>query len=314
LTKRSTAGVSLVELLVSTVVMSVVAAAMMSIVLVNYRTNAKVMAIQDNVDAVRSIKERIASDVREGRALGDVFGTEVTNNTTNPPLKYTIGSDRFPEAARNPIYGGTLPYIPQGWPAPPWRLSNTCLIVQIPVLDNHNDDPGGHKLNPAAVGWPTMIPQGWTGGGPPAPVNQDNVETHVYMVIRDPLVPGEFQMQMASYGGMAVPGYSPAVHTRGPQTLLKGIIGPLDAASNPKVFQFINRISQTGSPDDSIQPNGSHSPEYTGVVVNLEVKRHQMQNAVRRGISQTPIGMKIEVFMRNNALATSTGQPAGIGN
>jgi hypothetical protein len=314
LTQRSVNGISLVELLVSTVVMSVVAVAMMSIVLVNYRTNAKVMAIQDNVDAVRSIKERIATDVREGRALGDVFGTQITNNATNPPLKYTAGSDHFPEATRNPIYGGTVPYVPTGWPTPPWTLNNTCLVVQIPVLDNHNDNAGnGHVTDGAKVGWPTMIPQGWSGNGPPAPCNQDNVETHVYMIIPDPNTPGEYQMQVATYGGMAVPGYLPGVHTKGPQTLLKGIIGPLDANGNPKVFQFISRISPTGTPDDSIQPDGSHSPEYTGVVVNLEVKRHQFQNANRNGISQTPIGMKLEVFMRNNALATSTGQPAAIG-
>jgi type II secretory pathway pseudopilin PulG len=302
----------MVETLVNTTIISFVALAMMSVLLMNYKTSAKVQSIQDNVSAVRAIKERIGTDVREGRSLGDVFGTLKVNTSVWPPLSYTVGSDRFPEATRNPIYGSTLPYTPADWPASPWRLSNTCLIVQIPVLDNHNDNGGVHRLDPTKGGWPTMIPSGWTGGGPPANGNQDNVETHVYMVVPDPENPGEWLMQLATYGGMAVPGYNPAAHTRGPQTILKGIIGPLDNSGNPKVFQFINRLSTNGMPDDRIEPDGSHSPEYTGVVVNLEVKRHQMMNAKRKDISQTPIGMKLEVFLRNNALATSVGQPSTV--
>jgi hypothetical protein len=308
---RNTNGQSLVELLVTTTVMSIVALSMMSVLLINYRTNAKVASIQDNVDAVRQIKERIATDVRKGRALGDVFGQTQINTAVTPALVYTVGSDRFPEASRNPIYGATVPINPASWPSAPWKLSNTCLIVQVPVLDNHNDDAGTHthQTNPNKIGWPTMIPAGWKGNGPPATINQDNVETHVYMIVPDPDNAGEYQMQLAEFAGMPMPGYDPQTHTRGPQTILKGITGPLNAAGQPQIFQFISRISQNGVPDNSILPDGSHSPEYTGVVVNLQVKRHQTMNAVRGDISQTPIGMKLEVFMRNNALATSVGQP-----
>jgi hypothetical protein len=189
----------MVEVLVSSTIMSVLALGMMAILLMNYKTNAKVNAIQDNVDAVRAIKERIATDVREGRSLGDVFGEQKIDNTVNPPLIYITGSDRFPEPTRNPIYGGTLPFVPSGWPLPPWRLNNRCLIVQIPVLDNHADtNAGQHGQNPNAIGWPTMIPAGWTGGGPAPTSNQDNVETHVYMVVPDPDNPGEWIMQLAS--------------------------------------------------------------------------------------------------------------------
>lgn len=304
----------MVELLVSTTIMSIVAVSMMSVLLINYRTNAKVASIQDNVDAVRQIKERIATDVRKGRALGDVYGQDRTNAAVNPPLVYTVGSDQFPEGTRNPIYGNSVPFTPAGWPQAPWKLSNTCLVVQVPILDNHNDDTGTHThaVDRNRIGWPTMIPAGWTGGGPAATVNQDNVETHVYMIVQDPENPGEFQMQVAEYAGMPVAGYDPQTHTRGPQTILKGITGPLDPAGQPKIFQFISRIKQDGTPDDAILPDGSHSPEYTGVIVNLQVKRHQTMNAVCGNISQTPIGMKLEVFMRNNALATSVGQPKAV--
>jgi hypothetical protein len=310
---RNGNGLTLVETLVSTTVMSFVAVCMMSILLVNYRTSAKLTAMQDNIDAVRQIKERLSSDVREGRALGDVFGQLKVNNTVSPALTYTVGSDRFPEATRNPIYGGTVPFTPAMWPAAPWKLGNQCLIVQVPVLDNHADSGGGHAVDSTKIGWPTMIPAGWKANGPASTVNQDNVETHVYMIVPDPDNAGEFLMQVATFGGMPVPGYSQNAHTRKAQTILKGIVGPLDGNGTPKVFQFINRVKADGVPDDAILPDGTHSPEYTGVVVNLEVRRHQMQNAKRANVSQPPIGMKLEVFLRNNALATSVGQPVGTG-
>lgn len=311
---RSSRALTMVETLVSTTVMSCVALSMMAILLVNYRTSAKITAIEDNIDAVRQIKERLSADVREGRSLGDVFGQMKVNYSVTPALTYTVGSDRFPESTRNPIYGGTVPFTPPGWPAPPWKLSNQCLIVQVPVLDNHADSGGVHAVDSNKIGWPTMIPTGWKANGPASTVNQDNVETHVYMIVPDAENPGEFLMQVASFAGMPVAGYTADAHTRNAQTILKGIVGPLDANGNPKVFQFINRVQLDGAPDDAIIPDGTHSTEYTGVVVNLEVRRHQMQRAKRANISQPPIGMKLEVFLRNNALATSVGQPAGSGN
>jgi hypothetical protein len=142
---------------------------------------------------------------------------------------------------------------------------------------------------------------------------QENVETHVYQILQDPANPGEWIMQVASYGGIPVPGYLPAVHTNGPQTLLTGIVGPMDPATNtPKVFQYISRVDTTGRPHDQIDPDGSHATEYTGVVVNLEVKRHQTVIAGRNDISSKPLGMKLEVFLRNNATATSVGQPSDV--
>lgn len=310
---RKPVGGSLVEMLVTTTIMGFIALAFMGILLMNYKTNAKVNNMQDTINAVRMIKERIGRDVREGRTLGDVFGVETTDPATG--MLYVTGSDRFPEANRNPIYGAAGVTPATGWPSPPWTLSNRCLIVQIPVLDNHADSGTQHALDTTKVGWPTMIPQGW--GAPAAPCNQDNVETHVYEILDDPNNPGEYVMQFSSYPGMQVPGYLPNAHRVLGQTLLTGIIGPVDGSGNPRIFQFINKTDMSGAPRDSIQPDGTHSPEYTGVIVNLEVRRHQDTRVNRRDISITPIGMKLEVFLRNNALATSTGQPSnasGVGN
>jgi type II secretory pathway pseudopilin PulG len=68
---RESSGITMVETLVNTTIISFVALAMMSVLLMNYKTSAKVQSIQDNVSAVRAIKERIGTDVREGRSLGD---------------------------------------------------------------------------------------------------------------------------------------------------------------------------------------------------------------------------------------------------
>jgi type II secretory pathway pseudopilin PulG len=310
---RSAKGGTIIEMLVTTVVMSILALAFMGILLVNFKTNAKIDNMQDTINAVRMVKERIGRDVRMGRSIGDVYGAQYVDPATG--MQFVQGSDLFP-STQDPVYGNAAPPTPTGWSSPPWRLGNQCLIVQIPILDNHNDTTTRHQVDPNKMGWPTMIPAGQ--GSPPPATNQDNVETHVYMIVPDANNPGEYLLQYCAFAGYPVAGYNPGAHNTlansngSAQTLLTGIIGPLDSAGNPKVFQFVSKTNSNGTPDDSILPTPQCSPDYTGVVVNLEVKRHQTTVKTRRDISLTPIGMKLEVFLRNNALATSTGQPSNI--
>jgi type II secretory pathway pseudopilin PulG len=311
--QRTAHGTSLVEMLVTTVIMSIIALSFMGMLLVNFHTNAKVDNVQDTANAMRIIKERIGRDVRMGRSLGDVYGDLVQDPTSL--IWYLQGSDSFP-SANDPVYGGTPPTTPTGWPAPPYRLGNQCLIVQMPVLDDHNDTVSLHQRNAGAKGWPTMIT---TAEGNPKPSNNvENVETHVYRVVPDPANANEWILQYCSFGGMTKNGYQQSAHTFGPETILTGIIGPLDKNGQPKVFQFVKKTANTSTaisdvaanaesyPSDTILPDGSHAAEYTGVVVNLCVRRHQTTTTTRRDISLTPIGFKLEVFLRNNALATST--------
>lgn len=310
---RTAHGNTIMEALISTVIMGFLSCAFMSVLLVNYKTSAKLDSMQDTINAVRAIKERLEKDVREGRSLGDVYGTDVSDPVTN--MTFVQGSDTFPSTA-DPIYGaGNDPPVPNGWPAAnvttPYQLGNQCLIVQLPILDDHNDTGGKHFRSKTAAGWPTQIPP--LHGNPP----QDNVETHVYRIVPDQNNPGEFLMQFASFGGANRPtvgavntgftGYSYSAHTFGPETVISGIIGPLDANGNPKVFQFVSP-KRSSTPVDTI-PIPADVAEYTGVVCNLEIKRHQDMSTKRKDISITPIGMKFEVFLRNNALATSVGQP-----
>ncbi|HEY9789606.1 MAG TPA: hypothetical protein V6D22_04350 [Candidatus Obscuribacterales bacterium] len=307
------------EALVTTVIMGILSMAFMAVLLMNYKTNAKLDNMQDTLNAVRAIKERISKDVREGRSLGDVYGTQTTDPAnvdplTGLPIPLIVGSAGFP-SSNDPVYGGNSPPPqPTGWPAAtvssPYTLSNQCLIVQIPVLDDHADTSTQHFRDLNQLGWPTQIPASFSSSG----IEQDNVETHVYRVVADPSNAGEYLLQFASFGGAGgaitgFTGYNSSVHTFGPQTLVSGIIGPIDSVTGlPKVFQFISP-KRSGTPVDSI-PNPSYTAEYTGVVCNLEIRRHQDMSTHQKNFSVTPIGMKIEVFLRNNALATSAGAPS----
>jgi type II secretory pathway pseudopilin PulG len=304
--RTNQSGSSMVELMISTVIMGVVSAAFLSILLVNYKTNAKVDNINDVANAMRIIKERLAKDIREGRTLGDLSG----------PIEERDG---FP-GTNNPVYGGGAA-PPQGWPAEwaddpgvvgrcHYKLNNRTLIVQVPILNNHIDELGGnpaHRLDetgdPTKLGWPTAIN------------NMENVETHVYKVVpdTDPAKPNQWKLQYCAFPGAAFNNgttkYVPAVHAVGPQTLLTGIIGPLDGTGQPQVFQYVAKNDDQGTPRDQVTddtgiPDPFFTPNYSGVVVNLEVKRHQTISDKRKDIKILPVGFKLEVFLRNNANAT----------
>lgn len=298
---RKGRGSTIVELLVSVTVMSIVALAFMPILLINYKTNAKVSNVSDTANALRTIKERLGKDVREGRSLGDVYGDPATDPASG--LTYNTGSATFP-SANDPIYGNNIP------PGAPYTLSPTTLIVQIPITDLHNDVGGTHNINATNLGWPTQVNV--------AGSIKDNVETHIYRVVPDPENAGEWLMQFTSFPGAPVSdanppapqrpySYDPNVHNTGPCTILKGIVGPLDAMNNPHVFQYLNRAQPSAKPVDA--PSGQFIAEYTGVIVNLEVRQHQESSKSRTDIALQPAGMKTEVFLRNNTLATSTGIP-----
>jgi hypothetical protein len=316
---RSSEGSSVVELLIATTITGLLSLAFLGILLVNFKSNSKVTVMSSTMAAIRNLKERIGRDVREGRSLGDVYGTDFVNTYSYGGQTITDhitrGSDLFP-SPNDPIYGSATPscvQFPNNWGTKPYKLSNQCLIVQIPITDDHQDAGTTHALNSATCGWPTAIQKNEIAANVPS-TPQDNVETHVYMVVADPSNPGQWLMQYASFPGYqaANSGYLQAAHNQGaangtPQTILSGIVGPLDVNGNPKVFQFVDRTDATGTPRDSITPSADYAANYTGVVVNLEVQK--TEGIKGKSNQSVPIGVKMEVFLRNNALATSTGKP-----
>lgn len=299
LNQRDASGFSIVELLVSVVCTGFVTAAMFSILFLNTSIQQKTGNNMDAVNAVRVAIERIGRDAREARSLGDVYGDQVLLQPAAPPQPAvwgTIGRSWFPTNA-DPIYGagqqpagGSWPanWGTDGCPAPGrYQLSNTCLIIQVPVYDNN--------------GWPDEL----NSAG-----DQANLETHIYRLIADPANPGQYLLQYFVAPGEAAPGYVPANRTLGPQTLVKGIVGPL-RGGQPVIFQYLARRGSlddpagAGQPQDVVDPtNTGRLANYTGVIVNLEVRRSDWNQRKPQHIA-----FKQEVFIRNNAMSTSVGQP-----
>lgn len=308
---RSQSASSMVEMLICTTIISLVAAGSMATLVAQNQVAQRFGNKMDAINAERIAIERIGRDIREARSLGDVYGTMKSFPTGgNPPTVNIIeGASWFP-SNRDPLYGGGAS-PPKGWPdstgwsadggipAPGrYSLSNTCLIAQVPIFD--------------AQGFPTMIPKDTFGPGQPATA-QANVETHIYRIVpRDQDVfPGEMQLEYCVIPGMTVPGYDADNRQMGPQVIMTGIIGPRDAAGNLRVFQYIDRTSN-GVAENTIS-DPARVANYTGVIVNLEVLKHtngaiSSANSSRFKTTKhdSIIGFKTEVFLRNNALATET--------
>ena len=297
---RTRRGGSVIELLIAVMVITFVSSGMLALMSTNTKVNVKTQNQVDTLNAAKQVLERIGKDVRMARSLGDVFGA----NRTEDGLTFVEGTNFFP-SPNNPIYGtGNAPM--NGWPdwtadscpAPGrWFLGNDSLIVQVPIFDRN--------------GFPTMIPQDAFGAGRPA-TPQVNVETHVYRLVDDPDTvnhPGEYFIQYCSFPGMDIPGVydaSSAAANAGPTTILKGLVGPMNPdTGRPRIFQFIDKTDFGGRAQDTVI--STVTGNYTGVVVNLEIRRHGESAMSRRNTSS--MGLKAEVFMRNNALATTTGQP-----
>jgi type II secretory pathway pseudopilin PulG len=333
-------GQALVELLIASSISALIASAILAVLLVNFHSNAKVENVNETSEAVRLIKQKIGMDVREGRSLGDCYGTWTSepllpsNGGPIPPPNFVMsGSSTFPSSGDPNYVNGAMPNN-LAWPTwasvgtqTSYTLKNTCLIVQVPVTDLHNDSGSVHQSNPNAPGFPTLVPV----GPPIVPAanayNAVNAETHVYMVVPDPNNPGEYIMQFCCFPGGAIPvqngppgtgtnaagvaytvNYSPAAHFLGPETILTGIIGPLDSTTNlPKVFQFVDKTDPTGTPQNTVPNGGALVGNFTGVVINLEVRKHDTSSLARKDISLQPVAFKTEVFLRNNAMATPVG-------
>lgn len=288
---RSQTGASLVELSISTVIMSFTSVVVFSLLISTMAAGNKLNNKCDTIDVSRTALERISKNVRTGRSLGDVFGTQI--------LGMVQGSSLFP-SNRNPVYGaGQSP--PDGWPT--WAdgrapssfvVDNRTLVVQVPIFDPN--------------GFPTAIPP-FT-GSPASDRVQDNVETHIYRVIPDPSIPGEWIMQWARIPGMAAAGYVPADEQTAPQTICTGIVGPMQGGQ-PCVFQYIDKTDATGTPQNVIPNGGREIAAFSGLIVNLELTHHQNSSQVA-GTWKAPgvLALKTEVFLRNNSLATTVGMPS----
>lgn len=278
-TVRSASGFSLVEMLISVIIIGIISAGTAELLFMNSQGSWKLFNKVDSLNAARLVIDRIAMDVRMARNIGDIYGETVVSGDDT----IDVGANYFP-APNNPLYGGGQTPAGGGWPGSPWPsrpyvISNTCLVVQVPVFD--------------ANGFPSKITAGT--GNPAATTNLDNVDTYVYQILSDPTDAGTYKLQVASFPGSG--STRPVLNP--PRTILRGIIGPMDSTgANPKIFQY---LTSSGVPQDTV--TGTQMSNYTGVIVNFELRRHESVQTKNR----STIGIKSEVFMRNNTLATIGG-------
>lgn len=154
--------------------------------------------------------------------------------------------------------------------------SNTKLIIQSPKF---SDD--GYPYRDASTG-------------------NDALETHSFTVLPDPSgAAGEYVLQWSKDPGPAVPASSvnPLINSaQGPSVLLKGIVGPLNNG-NLQIFQYIDR-NNPSTPQNSPVADSSN---YTGVIMNLEIFKHDASAAIQNKYKKTTsFAYKTEVFLRNN--------------
>jgi prepilin-type N-terminal cleavage/methylation domain-containing protein len=315
---RTERGMTLVELCVSTVIIGILSAGMLSLVALYNKQNIKLVNKIEGVDAARQVIERVGRDFRMARSVGDFYGAvlpsterivdpnNVAGGTTTDISVVrsdaidkaslengtaTLSSDQFPSDG-DPFYGpqGTPPAgftgFPTGgtpaWPAPPYRLGPRTLIVQVPIFD--------------AQGFPIAMQAG--------AATLECLDTYVYQVLDDPNAPGTCMIQACCFRGGTPATAPPPSRPSGqmderPRTILKGIVGPRDPGTNAiKVFSYINRATPLAQPSDLVPD--TEVPNISGVVVNLEIQKVAAANNTE---DQT-IGLKSEVFMRNNISAT----------
>lgn len=251
-------------------------------------------------------------------------------------------SPEFPSAGDPYYWNGGAAQPPAGgwpnWPAqtnnPPvnggvYRLSQDTMIVQTPVFVNANgNDPVQQPGSTYTTTDGTVVsgynwPVDWNGVSlaPPNPQPANGtlqaMDTYVFRVIPDPTQPGTWMLQQCcfqscpngSINGSGIPSGTFNGHpTNAPanalskKTLLRGIVGPLDANGQPRVFEYVERRTNTSTtnPDNVGQ---FFITDYTGVIVNFEVLKQD------QGVKKSVAAFRSEFFFRNNTMTELIGLP-----
>jgi type II secretory pathway pseudopilin PulG len=257
--RRSQSGVTLLEMVVSTILIGFSLAVIGELVILNTLASTKLSnKIDGQVGCSRALR-RICEDVRQSRIIGNAFAT-VPNSY---PDSATITTD--PAAQVTPVGG-----FPTDWTAPPYLLNAQTLIVQQPVLF---EDPTS-TTNPLN-GFPVRLTKGAIQADPPIPnVSIEYLDTVVYRLIADPNpeAQGQYMLQIARFSGFPlIPGSKLRPRLNPPQTVLKGIIGPMDPLNPgvPAVFQFLRSGRET---TPLATPSPLETQSVVGVSINFQVK------------------------------------------
>jgi hypothetical protein len=249
---------TITELVVSAILMGFAMATIGELVYLNTYASTKLTnKVDGQVGASRAIR-RIAADVRSARIIGNVFGS------SSPPKLPDAGLGSVDPFQTAPPSGG-WPGAP--WTSTPYSLGPQTLILQLPVYYQAPSNPpnAANAVNPVN-GFPLMQ-QGYSSSGP-APV-VECVDTVVYKLVADQPSDGAYQLQVVRFLGIPYPATDsvlrPAIN--GAQTVLTGIVGPLnqaDGTNQPCIFQYLST------------PNGTFPNNVPGAIagvsINVEVQ------------------------------------------
>jgi hypothetical protein len=334
-TFRLQKGESLVSVMVAALLMALVVAAIGSLAVISTSESTKLQSKVTGIDQARLALDRMGRLIRMARNIGDVQGGVIpaSDPTINVPvgavLNFEAGindtvpvaqvkdgtacnmSASFPSIG-DPYYGpsGTLKNTTQWpWGGAPYTLSNDTLVVQVPTFDN-SGYPNKALKNDLTV------------------PNLQALDTYVYRVVPDPqhtaqikarapeLTAQFYKLEVACFPAEASQTNIPANWQPGvPNTVLKGIVGPLDANGRVVAFQYVNQRAIAGGQaansittnfDDSTaegEANENNLPLFTGVMCNFQIM------SVDGKKRPTVELLRSEMFLRNNASATIMGTP-----
>jgi hypothetical protein len=319
---RSAKGETLISVLVATLLMTFVLSAILALAVVNTREQSAYFNRSDTITAAKTVLDRIGKTVRSARSVGDVYGVvpvptapvtslasiaggavvniNLVDGSQIPLAQLESGtammtSSSFPSLG-DPYYGtgGSCTLnAPAEWSSPPWTLSSTTLIVQVPVFDANGFPFAFVNPNPGAQN----------------PGNLEAMDTFVYNVTADSTRTGMYKMQVACFPASPRPAGVPAPGSQTPSTILTGIVGPRDADGNLCIFQYVD--SATNSAASSVvggnlilANNGiANLLNVQGVVTTLEIKKQD------EGRKAAVVALRTETYMRNNKMTTLIGVP-----
>jgi prepilin-type N-terminal cleavage/methylation domain-containing protein len=295
---RTSRGYTLTELLVTSLLIGITTAVIGELVVLNTFAIWKTTNKSEAINATRWAIERISADVRKARCVGDHYASAVAD------------LNQFPADNGNPLYSSSPP--PGGWPwsGQPYLLSPQCLVLQLPVFFENTSNQADPRN-----GFPSMIPAQALNTGVPA-TNVENLETVIYQVTQDPLIPSEYMLQVVrlpgapiyNYTGSSAPPYpieqAASLAVNPPQTLVRGVVGPLvNGGSIPSVFSYYTTTTG-GQPTllpQTTPVSSSLVPSISGIAIDLEVKKPTGDSATTANLPyQETVATHAEAAMRYN--------------
>ncbi len=264
--QRNILAMSIIEMMVALAITGVAIAGLTEISWLSFDwINKFTTKVDVNLAAKRTL-EKIGADLRIATAVGDSYDQPADTTPTFP-------------SASNPLYSAGLP---SGAPAS-YQIDDNTLIFQVPVFNQK--------------GWPTSLPASID------PRQRRNLDTIVYEVAQDPdpneAALGKYILKRTFFAGIhdstQIPNVNPGSTICPAQTVLTGIVGPLDKTTGKlQIFQALDELDPGGNPVPLRLLRTYTLPRVNGIVVSVELSKTQGANK-----NTSTASFRSEIFMRN---------------